>query len=291
MKKIAFILLSSVMMSSCTDMDLIPESNLSPENFFKSEEDATAAVYGTYSIFTDNDIYNQFWEVLQSQGTDDSEWSGGRTTNNLDKNALDKFEFDGNTNLVYSLWIKHYVAVNRSNFAIENISKMGDDQIGADAKKRLVGEAKYLRALAYFNLVRIYGGVPLVLKQTTSLDGLEVPRNTLDECYNQIIADLQEAKASLPSIGQLPESYLGRATKGSAAALLAKVYLTREDYQNVVKETAEVMQMGYKLWDNYADNFDVEKKMGKNQFLKFSLNGILRVYLVVIITDITVLLS
>lgn len=70
MKKIAFILLSSVMMSSCTDMDLIPESNLSPENFFKSEEDATAAVYGTYSIFTDNDIYNQFWEVLQSQGTE-----------------------------------------------------------------------------------------------------------------------------------------------------------------------------------------------------------------------------
>ena len=70
MKKIAFIILSSLMMSSCTDMDLIPESNLSPENFFKSEEDATAAVYGTYSVFTDNDIYNQFWEVLQSQGTD-----------------------------------------------------------------------------------------------------------------------------------------------------------------------------------------------------------------------------
>ena len=76
------------MMNSCTDMNLIPESNLSPENFFKSEEDATAAVYGTYSVFTDNDIYNQFWEVLQSQGTDDCEWSGGRTTTNLDKNAF-----------------------------------------------------------------------------------------------------------------------------------------------------------------------------------------------------------
>jgi len=58
MKKIAFIILSSVMMNSCMDMNLIPESNLSPENFFKSEEDATAAVYGTYSVFTDNDIYN-----------------------------------------------------------------------------------------------------------------------------------------------------------------------------------------------------------------------------------------
>ena len=75
MKKIAFIILSSIMMGSCTDMDLIPESNLSPENFFKSEEDAAAAVYGTYATFAGNDIYNQFWEVLQSQGTDDSEWT------------------------------------------------------------------------------------------------------------------------------------------------------------------------------------------------------------------------
>lgn len=268
MKKIAFIILSSVMMNSCTDMNLIPESNLSPENFFKSEEDATAAVYGTYSVFTDNDIYNQFWEVLQSQGTDDCEWSGGRTTTNLDKNALDKFEYDGNTNLVYSVWIKHYVVVNRSNFAIENISNMGSEQIRDDVRKRLIGEAKFLRALAYFNLVRIYGGVPLVLKQTTSLDGLEVPRNTVDECYEQIISDLQEAKSVLPAIGQLPEGYLGRATKGSASAMLAKVYLTREDYQNVVKETSEVMQMGYKLWKNYADNFDVEKENGQESIFE-----------------------
>ena len=268
MKKIAFIILSSVMMNSCTDMNLIPESNLSPENFFKSEEDATAAVYGTYSVFTDNDIYNQFWEVLQSQGTDDCEWSGGRTTTNLDKNALDKFEYDGNTTLVYSVRIKHYVAVNRSNFAIENISNMGSEQIRDDVRKRLIGEAKFLRALAYFNLVRIYGGVPLVLKQTTSLDGLEVPRNTVDECYEQIISDLQEAKSVLPAIGQLPEGYLGRATKGSASAMLAKVYLTREDYQNVVKETSEVMQMGYKLWKNYADNFDVEKENGQESIFE-----------------------
>lgn len=251
------------MMGSCTDMDLIPESNLSPENFFKSEEDAAAAVYGTYATFAENDIYNQFWEVLQSQGTDDSEWGGGRTTNNLDKNALDKFEFDGNTNLVYSVWVRHYVAVNRANFAIENISKMGDGLIKPEAKSRLIGEAKFLRALAYFNLVRTYGGVPLVLKETTSLDGLEVPRNSLDECYAQIITDLQDAKAVLPVVTEIPTGYLGRATKGSASALLAKVYLTREDYQNVVKETAETMQMGYKLWENYADNFDLEKQNGQ----------------------------
>ena len=198
-------ILSSVMLSACTDMDLVPESNLSPENFFKSEEDANAALYGTYAAFMDNDIYNQFWEVLQSQGTDDSEWGGGRTTNNLDKNALDKFEFDGNTNLVYSVWTKHYVGVNRSNFSIENIANMSSDQIKDDVKKRLIGEAKYLRAFAYFNLVRVYGGVPLVLKQTTKLEGLEVSRNTVDECYEQIISDLQEASVC----GTTSEGLLG----------------------------------------------------------------------------------
>lgn len=268
MKKIVFVVLSALVMGSCTDMDLIPESNLSPENFYKSEEDANAAVYGTYAVFPDNDIYNQFWEVLQSQGTDDAEWSGGRTTTNLDKNALDKFEFDGNTNLVYSVWIKHYVAINRANSAIENISAMSSDKIKDEVKARLVGEAKFLRALSYFNLVRLYGGVPLVLKQTTQLEGLEVPRNTLDECYTQIISDLQEAKSVLPGRTELPKGYLGRATKGSASALLAKVYLTREDYQNVVKETSEIMQMGYQLWDNYADNFDVEKENGKESIFE-----------------------
>ena len=79
---------------------------------------------------------------------------------------------------------------------------------------------------------------------------------------------MQEAKSVLPTIDQLPEGYLGRATKGSASAMLAKVYLTREDYQNVVKETSEVMQMGYKLWDNYADNFDVEKENGQESIFE-----------------------
>ena len=174
MKKIIFAIMSFLILSSCTDMDLIPESNLSPENFFKSEDDATAAVYGAYSQFMDNDIYNQFWEVLQSQGTDDCEWSGGRTTTNLDKNALDKFEFDSNTNLIYAVWTKHYKVINRSNFAIDNISNMSSDLIDENSRLQLIGEAKFLRALAYFNLVQAYGGVPLVLKETTSLEGLEV---------------------------------------------------------------------------------------------------------------------
>lgn len=263
MKRISYLMIISIVLFSCTKMDLIPNSNLSPENFFKNETDAVAAVYGIYPVFAGNDIYNQFWEVLQSQGTDDSEWSGGRTTTNLDKNALDKFQYDANTNLIYALWANHYKVVNRSNFAIENIQKMSFAIITDKMKAQLIGEAKFLRAFAYFNLVRIYGGVPLILTQTVSLEGLEIPRNSIDECYDQIITDLKEAESVLPSVRDIPVSYIGRATKGAAAGMLATVYLTRKDYPNVVAKTAEIMQMGYALWDNYADNFDLEKENGK----------------------------
>jgi hypothetical protein len=244
-------------------MDLVPASSLSPENFFKSETDAVAAVYGVYSVFPGNDVYNQFWETLQTQGTDDSEWGGGRTTNNLDKNELDKFQFDANTNLIYALWNEFYRAINRANFAIENIEGMSEDVISAQSKAQLTGEARFLRALAYYNLVQTYGGVPLVLKETLSLDNLEVARNSVDECYNQVVEDLKAAEQVLPGINNLPSGYLGRATKGSAAGLLASTYLVRSDYQNVVSKTAEIMQMGYGLWENYADNFNLDYENGK----------------------------
>jgi hypothetical protein len=244
-------------------MDLVPASNLSPENFFKSESDAVAAIYGIYPVFAGNDIYNQFWEVLQSQGTDDSEWSGGRTTNNLDKNALDKFQYDANTNLIYAVWNNHFRIINRANFAIENIDRMSGDIISDQSKAQLIGEAKFLRALAYYNLVQTYGGVPLILTETLSLDNLEVARNSVDECYTQIIEDLKAAESVLPEINSLPDGYLGRATKGSAAGLLASTYLIQGDYQNVVNKTAEIMQMGYGLWENYADNFNLDNENGK----------------------------
>lgn len=268
MKKIIFLIFSFIILISCTDMDLSPESNLSPDNYFQSEDDAVAAIYGVYSGLTDNDIYNQFWEVIQSQGTDDSEWSGGRTTTNLNKNALDKFEFDGNTTLIFSVWKKHYVIINRANFVIDNVSKMSKENITSDAQKMIVGEAKFLRALAYCNLVQLYGGVPLVLKETTVLDGLEVPRNSVEECYAQIIEDIKEAKSVLPNKKDTPASYLGRATKGAASTLLARVYLINQDYESVVKETEEIMQMGYSMWDNYADNFNLDYENGKESIFE-----------------------
>ncbi|WP_080904223.1 RagB/SusD family nutrient uptake outer membrane protein [Parabacteroides sp. Marseille-P3160] len=268
MKKMIYVILILIAFVSCVDMDLAPESNLNPETFFQSTADADAAVIGVYAGFQHNDIYNQFSEVLQSQGTDDAEWGEGRSTQNLDKNALDKFQFNESTNLVYAVWNRHYSTINRANFTIENVQKMSLEMISESSQKRIIGEAKFLRGLAYFNLVRIYGGVPLILKETVSLEGLDVSRNTLEECYTQIINDLSDAETSLPDKKDIPADYLGRATKGAAKGLLAKVYLTQKNYQKVIEKTEEVMSMGYSLWNNYADNFDVEKENGKESIFE-----------------------
>ena len=263
MKKIAYVFLMLSVLVSCVDMDLAPESNLNPGIFFQSTADADAAVIGVYAGFQHNDIYNQFSEVLQSQGTDDAEWGEGRVTSNLDKNALDKFQFNESTNLVYAVWNRHYSIINRANFVIDNVQKMSSDLITESSQKRIIGEAKFLRGLAYFNLVRLYGGVPLVLKETVSLENLDIARNTLDECYIQIIEDFTEAESFLPTKKESSSDYLGRATKDAAKGFLAKLYLTRKEYQKVIEKTSEVMDMGYSLWDDYIDNFDVEKENGK----------------------------
>ena len=120
-----------------------------------------------------------------------------------------------------------------------------------------------MRAYFYFLLVRYFGGVPLVVKQTTSLENLKIPRNSEEEVYQQIISDLEEASANLPTKSQYTTADFGRATKVAALSLLAKVYLTREEWQKVVDITDQVLTMGYSLCDTYADNFDLNKENGQ----------------------------
>ncbi|MCH5684113.1 RagB/SusD family nutrient uptake outer membrane protein [Niabella sp. W65] len=124
------------------------------------------------------------------------------------------------------LWRQSYNAINAANVAIDKIAAMDAGRINEPVRQRLINEAKFLRALHYFNLVRWFGGVPIVIKETPSLseDALYVAKATEDEVYNQIMEDLKSAE-------QLPKSYgaadIGRATSGAAKSLLAKVYLTK----------------------------------------------------------------
>ncbi|GHU89646.1 membrane protein [Bacteroidia bacterium] len=275
MKKLLFYILIVLIigLQSCVDLDQAPYSTLTPENFFKNEADAKSAVMSAYSAFTNTDIFNQFSETIHTQGTDDSEWGYGRSTANVDKNDFDQYAYTPESNLIYRVWKGYYAGINTCNYAIDNIEAMLSGRISDTRRKQLIGEAKFLRAYFYFAMARYWGDVPLVTKQTTSLDRLEVPKEPVEKVYALVIEDLEYAVENLPLKSEYTKSDLGRATKGAALAQLAKVYLTLENWQKVVELTGQVMQMGYTLYSNYADNFDITKKNGAESIFEIQFLG------------------
>jgi hypothetical protein len=129
--------------------------------------------------------------------------------------------------------------------------------IDKSLKNRILGEAHFLRALYYFNLVRFFGDVPKIMKPQNPGEDLRPSRAPKEEIYSDIIIpDLQKAIDQLPPKTSYKGDDIGRAAKGSAAGLLAKVYLTRGNWQKVVDLSNQVENLGYALDPNYSDNFD-----------------------------------
>lgn len=237
-----------------------PYSFLGEENSFESASDAVTAlnavydrlrtIYGsaTYGLIMTNlaDLNSEELMVRED---------GGATTLEIDKNLYTSFNpiFD-------NFYTNSYLLIDRANRVIINVPKINMD---AAKKGRVVGEAKFLRALAYFNLVRAFGDVPLVIQPTTDVVNVAVARTSTDSVYAQILADLRDAEAA-----QLPDKYtaageVGRATIGAVKTLLAKVYLTRKDFANAAAKAKEVIDANtYKLFPDYKDIFVPENKNG-----------------------------
>ena len=127
---------------------------------------------------------------------------------------------------IRDMWNNLYSGIMRANAAINNIPPI---VMNEDLKNRLIGEAKFLRALYYFDAVRFWGDVPLVLNLET-IDDAMGPRISKEEVYEQIILDLSDAAKVLPK--SYDDVNLGRATQGAAQILLGKVYLTKGDFEN-----------------------------------------------------------
>ena len=231
-----------------------PKDFLSPTNFYKTEADATAALVATYANL--RAIYNQNMYFL---GDLPSEQTNPGTGSNVDRLNIDNFQFEPTNNITTNFWNDSYVTIDRANAVIERVPGIAMD---ADRRNIIVAEARFLRALSYFHLVRLYGGVPLRVQETTSLEGLDLGRSPVPDVYALIIADLKQAEAVLPN--QQTGVNSGRASKGAASTLLAYVYLTKKDWTNAAAKSQEVMDnatvYGYSLFANYADLWKIENK-------------------------------
>jgi hypothetical protein len=134
-------------------------------------------------------------------------------------------------------------------------------------KNRLLGEARFLRALSYFNLVRLFGGVPLVLQTESDIDDYLLPRSDEETVYGQIIEDLELAAGSLPLTYSGGDK--GRATRGAALGMLARVHLTRQEWELAAGRAGEVMELRmYDLWNDFKDNFRESNKNGKESLFE-----------------------
>lgn len=253
---------------SCqTSLDLSPKAYMSSGTFYKSETDAKASLIGAYSVLYG--IYRNEHILTPNEICADN--AIPFLTGGPDRVAIWRYEHNSMNLYPGQIWSSAYQGIQYCNVVIDRVPLI---DMNEQLKSQFIAEARFLRALHYFNLVRFFGGVPLVLNETISLDNVEISRSTIDEVYEAIEADLKSAEATLPSARPADET--GRATSGTAKGLLAKVYLTRagnnsaSPYWSMAAQKArEVMDSNlYMLWDNYEDVFRLENRGGKESLFE-----------------------
>lgn len=264
--KIGLLLISIMLLSvSCSDfLEENPEGVLTDANFYKTQTDAISAVDAIYaSVQSGNSgwYFGNFY-MTTDVNTDDMFTDPG--VGNATWQAWSKLNINSITGQTITVWNQHYKTIGRANAVIDLVST------DIDIRDRLVGEAKFFRALAYFDLVRYFGDVPVSTSVVTSLDDaftIASTRMPSTEIYQLIEQDLLDAENVLPNTWSGAD--YGRVTAGSVKGLLAKVYLTwagnpindTSKYQLAADKAGEVINnratYGYGLEDNYLDAFRV----------------------------------
>jgi hypothetical protein len=256
---------AAALLAGCQDvLNVKPETFSGTTNYYQTPEQMDRAIFGAYASL--QTVYGAgangpMW-LLAEMRADNTTYEQNTTDRGLVLNeTVDDFMTTPDNTGVSSMWNTTYTAILQSNTILDRIEAVPyTDQA---AKNRIIGEAKWLRALHYYNLVRLFGDVPLLLKETQSYGGaFTSQRTTADEVYKVIIADLQDAITKLPTRTALPSAQAGRATQGAAAMLLADVYMTRKDWQNAATVLQTVVGMGYTLNASYDRVFDPAFKNG-----------------------------
>lgn len=247
--------------SSCKKfLEENPKDVVSVTNYYKTENDAIAAVNAIYAYLNSTStgstagVYHSSFWVAAGLASDEM------LNNQLaapDLDQLGTFTYSSKNSALKEIWTMHYKAITIANIAISRIPSI---TMNTALRARLIGEAKFLRGLLYFNLVRMFGDIPLVINENEPLTPVQASK---DDVYKQVIQDLTDAEGVLP-LSYDPGNGRGRATKGAATALLAKVYLTLKQWDKAASKAQEVIQSNqYALWDDFADVFKLSSRGGK----------------------------
>jgi len=241
------------LLAGCNFLDKRPLTDITPENFFTSSDDAEASLTAVYDALQGTGAYGQDLNVMGEMPSDNC------TSSNGDVNAMDKIIWTPTTGQVYNVFRQAYVGINRANIVLKYVPNITMDTA---RRSQIQGEARFARALCYFNLVRAYGGVPLRLEPTESGAPADVnlARATADQIYAQVVADLQRAAI------QMRASSPNRAGKNAANALLARVQLTQRNWAAAQAAANKVIAAGVSLNGSFKSLYPAENKGGESLF-------------------------
>lgn len=261
MKKIyiSMFALSAYFFSGCSNdyLDVDQTESISTKDIELFNNDAGAATFVTaiYSKFLDWNMTSFSWIGLSSIASDDADKGSSPGDTGSDKDLMDALTYNASTPSTSEIFAANYEGINRCNQALSIIPQL--DKADPALRARLLGEAKFLRAFMYFTLVKTYGGVPIIdhLPNPSSEEDrvMQLTRKSSEEVYAYIENDLNDAIAALPNKSAYPASERGRASKGAAYALLAKINLYQENWQKVVDNCNLVA--GYSIVSDYASMY------------------------------------
>jgi hypothetical protein len=258
-KRIGLISCLILIFSSCNFLDEDPKSEINSATYYKTEGDAVAATNAIYEYLTVGTegifergfggiFFNDYWvfnDILSDNCTE--------TLTSIEYATLNDFSFNSGNERIELYWQDIYKTTNAANVVIDRVPLIDMDEMKRD---HLVSEARFIRAMMYFEAVRFFGDVPLILHETPELEDAFVPRSPKAEVYAAIVADLEWSRDHLSSTYRVG---LGRATPMACTALLSKVYLEMGEYALSAEQAEIVISSNqHPLFADYEEIFELE---------------------------------
>lgn len=247
---IVLLVLSISMLGACKKF-LTEElkGEFSSDTFYQNDIQAKQALNGVYNAISFSSFSNDLW-VFGDIASDDAV-KGGNPGDQSEITYIDEFNVDANNGIISNYWTYSYESIARANNVIANVPAVTMDEA---MKNQLIGEAKFIRAYSYFNLVNVFGKVPLKLLPQLTQETIQVPLSEVSDIYLQIEKDLSEAAIVLPVSYSSVD--LGRVTRGAALAMLGKANVYQGNWAAAIGNFQQVEALGiYHLLPSYADNF------------------------------------
>lgn len=256
---------------SCNDniLDKTNPNEFTPDSFYKNGAQIESAVNAVYTSLQSLDLFGREYFFLHDLRSDDVASGGGQLETH--RAQLLNGNHDPSNGVLMQVWRGWYRLIHQANQVIEN-APLASEDVTDELKKRVEGEAKFLRALAYFDLVVVYGGVPLMETYAEDI-GEDKPRATAEQVYALIISDIETAIANLPKKAEYDANNVGRANKEAAQNLLARVYMQLGQYDKARPLLESIINSGaFNTWKTvpYIDNFREEMEFNAESLFEVS---------------------